>query len=854
MAKKSNVLMLSKRACKIVLLFMMMLSASRSRGQGLQFGSNDSLMSKRTSYQVFKEDPPTFHDRLVIGFDLSLWDNQHLGYILNLTDDQGNSYSLSAIYNQGSFLNFNIDSRSNKLSIPLPGALLKRRKWFKVIVDLDLKGDKAGISVNGKWYKATGLGFNGKITAKITFGKNEHYSDVPNMAIKNLVVSNDDKTYTFPLNEWTGNDVISAGGDNLGHVDNPAWLINESYFWKQKFMRTFNEVAGINFNEKNEQFFIFKSDSLIFYDAGRDAAGAKPFKNKLDVPLHLGKSIVNLKENKCYLYEVLRAPQPAPSIASFNLDSLTWDFYGKSTITEQRHHHNIFYDKDFNNFYLFGGYGSFKYYNNFFKYDKVADSWQQQSFTGDRINPRFFSAASTADQNNDVYIFGGYGNQSGNQVVGGMHYYDLYRINLGNHTIKKLWEIKPDEEAFVPANNLIVSKDKQFLYVLCYPHERPKTSLRLYKFSIKDGSYQVVSGTIPVVSERIETDHNLFYNAKQDVFYCTTQEFETPSRSTIKIFALTAPPVSQEAYMAVHEPRKRSFTLYRVLGGVSALVLLCGIVAFFLRRKKDEEEPIPVESEETITDETEKTEAGNKANAVYLLGEFTVYDKNKRDITYLFSPKIKQLFILILLNSREKNGVVSKKISTTLWPDKDVVKTKNIRGVTINHLRNILSDIEGLELAFLNDTYSFIITEGFYCDYFVVRDSLKQSNGNEPAAFNHFDLVARGGLLQYIPEIWLDDFKQEYEEALMPVILPVIKKVYDAFDYKKALEISRIVLSIDPFNDIGIKFKLKALRRTKGIEHARKIYEEFSAEYEKSLGEVYPVPFEKICSNKSDQR
>ncbi|MET3611672.1 Kelch repeat-containing protein [Mucilaginibacter rubeus] len=853
MVEKSKVLMLSKRACKLVLLFIILLSAMESRGQGLQFGSNDSLMSKRTSYQVFKDDLPTFHDHLAIGFDLSLWDNQHLGYILNLTDDKGNSYSLSAIYNHGSFLNFNIDSRSNKLSIPLADTMLKRRKWFKVIVDLDLKGDKVGISINGKWYRAAGLGFNGKITAKITFGKNEHYSDVPNMAIKNLVVSNDDKSYTFLLSEWTGNDVFTVDGDNLGHVDNPAWLINESYFWKEKFVHTFNEVAGINFNEKNEQFFIFKSDSLMFYDAGRDAVETKPFKNKLAVPLHLGKSIVNLKENECYLYEVLRAPQPSPSIASFNLDSLSWDFYGKATITEQRHHHNIFYDKYFNNFYLFGGYGSFKYYNNFFKYDKAADNWQQQSFTGDVINPRFFSAASTADQNNDVYIFGGYGNQSGNQVVGGMHYYDLYRVNLGKHSIKKLWEIKPDEEAFVPANNLIVSKDKQFLYVLCYPHERPKTSLRLYKFSIKDGSYQVVSGTIPVVSERIETDHNLFYNAKQDVFYCTTQEFETPSRSTIKIFALTAPPVSQEAFVAAHQPKSKSFTLYRILGGASAFVLLCGIVMFFLRRRKDNDEPVTVK-EERIAEQKIETEMGNKANAVYLLGEFTVYDKNKRDITYLFSPKIKQLFILILLNSREKNGVISKKISTTLWPDKDVVKTKNIRGVTINHLRNILSDIDGLELAFLNDTYSFISTEDFYCDYFVVREALKQTNVGEPSAFNYLDLVARGGLLQHIPEIWLDDFKQEYEEALMPAILPVIKKAYDAFDYKKALEIARIVLNIDPFNDIGIKFKLKALRRTKGIEHARKVYAEFSAEYEKSLGEEYPVPFEKICSNKSDPR
>jgi two-component SAPR family response regulator len=574
----------------------------------------------------------------------------------------------------------------------------------------------------------------------------------------------------------------------------------------------------------------------------------------LDVPLHSGKSIVNVKENKCYLYEVLRAPQPAPCIAAFSLDSLTWDFYGKANITEQRHHHNVFYDKDFNNLYLFGGYGSFKYYKDFFKYDKVTDNWQIQNFTGDVINPRFFSAASAADSNNDVYIFGGYGNQSGNQVVGGIHYYDLYRVNLTTHTVKKLWEIKPDEEAFVPANNLIISKDKQFFYALCYPHERPKTAMRLYKFSIKDGSYQIVSGTIPVVSERIETDHNLFYNAKQDVFYCTTQEFVTPSQSTIRIFALSAPPVSEQDYLAAHQPRQKTFTLYRVLGGASALLFLTGIVLFFLKRKRvEEEEQPPVANIEPSITEPEEKEIGNKANAVYLLGEFTVFDKNAKDITYLFSPKIKQLFILILLNSRDKGGVISKKISTILWPDKDVAKTKNIRGVTINHLRNILSDIEGLELTFLNDTYSFIIAEDFYCDYFIVRDDLKQAGNAEQPLFNHFDLIARGGLLQHIPEIWLDDFKQEYEETLMPVILPVIKKVYDSFDYKRALEISRVVLNIDPFNDTAIKFKIKALRRTRGIEHARKVYDEFAAEYEKSLGEEYHVPFEKICSNKSDE-
>ena len=53
-----------------------------------------------------------------------------------------------------------------------------------------------------------------------------------------------------------------------------------------------------------------------------------------------------------------------------------------------------------------------------------------------------------------------------------------------------------------------------------------------------------------------------------------------------------------------------------------------------------------------------------------------VYDKNKGDITYLFSPKIKQLFILILMYSRDQGGITSRKISSALWPDKDPHKQK----------------------------------------------------------------------------------------------------------------------------------------------------------------------------------
>jgi two-component SAPR family response regulator len=861
MIKKDNVLILHLKVYKIVLLFILFVPAIKSQAQGLMFNSNDALMSERTSYTVFGPDIPAFYDHLRMDFDLSLWDNEHLGYVFNIIDGHKNSYSLTYIFNlDGSpALNFNIDSKSNKIKIPLRLSQLNKRTWINVKVDIDLKANTVGFYVNGQWYRASDFGFDNKLIPIITFGKNPHYSDVPKMAVKNLTVSDDSKTYTFPLNEWSGADVHDSSGEIRGHVDNPVWLINGSYFWEKRVAFSFHEVAGSNFSLKDQSLLIFKSDSLICYDVKSGRISARAFQNKVPVPLFLGKSILNTRENKLYAYEVLRAAKLGPCVASLDLATLKWDVVGNANIKEQRHHHNIFYDKDQNNLYLFGGYGSFAYHNDFFKLNKQTDSWDKTTFTGDRITPRFFSASSQANENNEVYIFGGYGNQSGNQIVGGKHFYDLYRVNLSNHTTKKCWEIKPNEEDFVPTNNLIISKDGRYFYALCYPHERPKTQLRLYKFSIKDGSYQVVSGTIPVTSERIESDINLFFNPVQDEFFCAIQEFTDPSRSTIRILALEFPPVSQQDYERSQKAIAPARPVFKyVIFGV-VVILVIGITVLIIKKRKTKQPAQEsLEEEDPGTTLIPKKNDEKRANAIYLLGEFTVYDKNSRDITYLFSPKIKQLFILLLLNSRNATGVVSKKISTILWPDKDVAKTKNIKGVTINHLRNIVTDIEGIELTFLNDTYCFKLDDNLFCDYFTVTRALEQITGPDKAAevtiLQHFELIARGGLLQYIPETWLDDIKLGYEESLMPVILPEVKKIYESGDFRKALDIARVVLNIDPFNDTALKYKLKALRRIKGIEYARKVYDEFTAEYEKSLGISYQVPFDKICSNKTEPR
>ena len=391
---------------------------------------------------------------------------------------------------------------------------------------------------------------------------------------------------------------------------------------------------------------------------------------------------------------------------------------------------------------------------------------------------------------------------------------------------------------------------------MCYPHEIARTEIKLYKFSVKDGSYQIVSAPIPVISERIESDINLFLDTKTNQLLCTTQAFTDPANSTIKVYSLDFPPITQASYLSSLKV-KASTKLIWISLIVVVLIAIAGIVLFYQRKnRKGEEfaengrssvlEPIiDRENEEILLTIAKSKET--KKNAIYLLGEFMAFDKKGRDITYLFSPKIKQLFILILLSTKEGNGIVSKKISHILWPEKDIAKTKNIKGVTFNHLRNIINDIDGIELTFLNDIYIFNITEAFFCDHYFVTDTLKKHDEEkEKLIFDHFELIQRGALLSDMPDTWLDDYKISYEEQLMGILLPQLHKQYTEENYKIVQEISRLILNIDPFNDNALKYQLKSYRRTKGIEYAKKIYDQYTAEYKKSLGIEYPVSLDKI--------
>jgi len=65
------------------------------------------------------------------------------------------------------------------------------------------------------------------------------------------------------------------------------------------------------------------------------------------------------------------------------------------------------------------------------------------------------------------------------------------------------------------------------------------------------------------------------------------------------------------------------------------------------------------------------------------LATFKVLDKDGDEITSQFTPKLKQLFLIILLYSqRSKNGISTQELTDILWKGHSSQSAKNSRGVT----------------------------------------------------------------------------------------------------------------------------------------------------------------------------
>lgn len=765
---------------------------------GLLFTSSEEKVDKRTSLVLFGDKLQKFEDKFTISFDLSIWNSDQFGHIFRVINNKRqevefvfvNFYGIDSMY-----LDFHSPITHKSVQIPVIKEDIDKKNTLHINIHFDLIQDKALITIRNKQYSCSPVGLENPSLLQFAFGLYGLNLDVPQMLVKNLrITAGNGKSYFFPLSESKGDFAIDEKGKIKALVKNPEWIVNKHFYWQAKSKFTVKNEVNVTYDEAENRIGFDGNDSAIYYYPRYNRIETRKIKNSV------------------------------------------WQ--GEKGLLL---HSNTFYSSA-GDLYQFGGFENHTYSNKISFYEPESKRWTVVNFKGDNISPRFYSAVGDGIRPDEKLIFGGFGNETGREEHGGHNLYDLYVLDLKAKTVTNLWRLEDvPKMQFVPSSNLILSDDKKYFYALCYAHHIAKTVGYLYRFSLADGSYEVTSDSINFNSEDTNTSVNLFYNKQMNEFYVVVQELTVNNLTQVQIFSLLSPPISKAQLDSFAPIQKSRIVFFVVIVLFVLSALWFALWHFFYRKKKHKQQKI------TYWLPEEKIEKKvPRPSAVYVFGDFIVYDAKGKDISYRFSMKLRALFLLLLLNTTEEAGISTEKLTSTLWSDKDTNSAKNIRGVTINRLRNILEDIDGISLVHQNHQWFFVFESPFYCDYLEYSDILQRLQNSDQGSYPDLleqmvALVKNGSFLSNVHDVGLDNYKAREEEKLEKLLREYVVYLYGEKQYQKVISISGTYFSVEPLNDEVLNICVKSFNKLGKKEEAKTFLNNYKRNHKILTGEDYQV-------------
>jgi len=805
--------------------------------QGLKFHGLETIISERTSYDVFSKSPQRFNDKLSISFQMATYPTSRFGYILRIHDENTSSRILNLSYDaKGEKVVFRINEEGKRSIIY---AEIEKNDypefvWQNISLQFNFIDNTILLQVGKNKYSASFDSETNSIKPHLFFGKSEHVVDVPSYAIRNLVISDEVKTFIFPLNESEGEKVHDSNGRVRGTVSNPDWLISKSSHWHKESSIQINSPADVFYDEKNKTVGMLTETDLLTYNVTNSTTNEIHIQDTCPVNILLGNNFV--RDEKVYIYELnnFKGIQKNHTIACFDLQTNKWSPIGNCHLNSPQHHHGAFFNTATGEYTFFGGFGAGMYNGDFYALGEDGQwhiKWGDQRQSR-KLFPRFFAAAGTDNGKECAYIFGGMGNESGEQVVGRRYFYDFHRIDFRTGKCDLLWEIHPEGDNFVPARNLIVDGD--YFYVLCYPEYLTNSTMHLYKFRIADGSYEIMADGIDIVSDKIWSSSSLYLDRELGEFVVTTLNVDDSLKPDVSIHSLMYPPVS------ANDLKKQDGQKNVILGIIILTVTLSlGLIIFFFIkisvRKKETKYYIKAKQDP----KTRIFRTHQMPNSIYLFGQFTVMDRDGNDITDIFGNQQKTLLCLML--KYHENGLSSSRMASLLWPDKEENKAKNSRGVAINGLRKSLSTLDGISIDYEDGIYRIVTGENFYCDLLSFSSRIKTGDNN-----GIISILSRGKFLKDISDPTFDSFKARIEDESSTMLSEELSKHFLHREYRATIEIGDIIQQYDPLDEQALHFIVHSLLAIKRRDDALVRYSAFTTEYQNTNGEPYPKRFDNV--------
>ena len=865
------------RIIKLYLILLLILDVScinaiPSSIGGLYFYSHQEIKDKRTGLSLCSQKPMYLPRGFNLEFDLNVRnENSIFGYICRIVaNDSTNIDILSSNSNGQDAFWFVCGNDKKQLILLKDVPRFSKGEWLHVKLSYIPQKKSFEISLNGIKREII---LSDKAPAydkfEIYFGVNEHprffTTDAAPIIVSNIIISNLSNKILF---HWTlrehGDNVVY---DDISHlkakVNNPFWLIDSHVHWQLFDSLEMKDKPLIAFNPVKSYLYIVGQTLMYVHHLGSNAR-VDTFIYKKGKPYHTlaNQLVYNPFTNELWSYDFDKT-----NISKYNFKTNTWTLNAGDIREPSYWHHNVLISPVDSSLICFGGYGYYTYHSDIMKFNQAAPIWKSYSLIKS-IQPRYLAA--TALQGNEMLLFGGFGNKTGEQQFSPHTFCDLYSISLKDFKVEKKWSMEL-LKGMVQSRSMVVDENGSDLYTLGYSGNRFNTWIHLYKLNKNKEGLILLADSIPYKFSDTGSYCDLFFVPDNHSFIAVTLNRTLQNKYKVYLYKLNYPtyPLAEILQSNIKSGSRFSRDTLFFASLFFLFVLNIFILTLWLRRrrknKKDSE--LSQFQSDSVTGHTTET-SRNFANfsqlvikkqiipsSISLIGGFQAINKDGNDITALFTPTIKNLLLLILLYTYKNNkGISSMTLDEILWFDKSETSARNNRNVNINKLHSLLEEIEGFNINNDNTYWCTDMQHPFVCDYIVLMDfaqRIKEKNVN----FSENDLsmvlsmASQGLLLPNTQTEWVDSFKAEFSTTVIDALLALAKQADESKNHKLLLQVAEAILIQDSIDEDALIYKCKSLIKLGKKSAALSFYNNFCRDYKLILNDNYSRTFDELIKS-----
>lgn len=539
------------------------------------------------------------------------------------------------------------------------------------------------------------------------------------------------------------------------------------------------------------------------------------------------------------------------SISTFNIQTREWD--ESMSITNIKTvflHHNKYFSSIDTTLYIFGGYGQHEYKNTVQQYSFSSNEWETLDYSGDEFYPRYLAALGEA--NDSIYLLGGYGSTSGEQILNPQNYYDLLVYSIKDKRFIKKYDFHPPIDDIGFANSMVIDQEKDEYYALAFPIFKYESFLQLVKGSLLKPELKLVGNKIPYQFNDIVSFADLYYSKTSKKLFAVTMLVNEQNQTNIALFSIAFPPNYYNT-PELQKSRQGLNYIYSVL----LLALIVGIVIYLLfswrnrraLRKDHETSGLDITPTEVITQNLPLENNHEFKNTLLFFGGFQMFNSNGVDITNKFTPLLKELFLLIWLSTIKNNkGITSQKLTEILWFDKDEKSAKNNLAVNIIKLKQLLNELLSVDLSRRTGYWKISFKDDVvFNDYYTCLNLCSRKKYLEKSeAINFVDLTRRGNFLGNSSYEWLDEFKADISNTIIDKLIDFASRTKIEDDPNFIIHLADSVFNFDIINEEAMILKSKAYLVDGKHRLASDTFRKFANDYSKLYGIVYKKTFKDI--------